>query len=246
MYPFPRHKELNLAIYSSFFSNKSSLTEKTIYSSILFRALIEFRISKLYIIDSNKRIFSLVNKLAMYSLTPPYLKKEISFNKDLGKAGLLSPMNLIYHLVHKFPVEGEIRQGKNGNYGIKNLKVKKKYDTILVINSISGKAIQYPRIYYNGFKIYESSFDELIKKENIIIGSRSGKNPLEYKSQIKKSYEEKGLTLVIGPPEGMLLSLIGKRYLDISFNFIPKQAVSDVRVEEAVISALAVLNFILE
>ncbi|AWR97283.1 hypothetical protein DFR86_06765 [Acidianus sulfidivorans JP7] len=246
MYPYPRRKELSLAIYSSFFSNKSSLIEKTIYSSLLFRALLEFRVSKLYIIEPSKDIFSLVTKLASYALSPPYLKKEIPLDKDLSKAGLLSPMNILYHQVHKFLVEGEIRLGRSNNYGIKGLKVSKSHDSILVIDSVLGKTISYPRIYYRGFEIKPISFSKLLKKDNIIIASRSGKNPIENSNEILNLYEKSGLTVVIGPPEGMLLSSLGDKYIEISFNFIPKQGVSDIRVEEAIFSTLSILNFILQ
>jgi predicted SPOUT superfamily RNA methylase MTH1 len=113
-------------------------------------------------------------------------------------------------------------------------------------DSIKGSFIQYPMIYYDGFKIHKIRFEKILEKNNLIIGSRNGKNPLKYKEEIISMYEEKGLTLLIGPPEGMLLKKLGEKFLEKSYNFIIKQGVSDVRAEEAIISSLSLLNAILE
>lgn len=246
MYPFPRRKELGLAIYSSFFHNKP-LNEKIFYTSLLFRTLVAFRVSKLYIINPSEKLHLFLKKMAKYALSPPYLKKTIPLDEDLSKVGLLAPMNIPYHTVHKFLVEGESRIGEKGNFGIKNLKIKNKQNIVLVTDSVKGKIIQYPKIYYSGFSIYRTNLKNLLKKENLIIASRSGKDPLECMSEINEMYNQLGITLLIGPPEGeLLISIRNKDYLSRSYNFIPRQGVSDVRVEEAIFSALSILNFILE
>lgn len=247
MYPFPRRKELNLVIYPSFFNDKP-WNERIFYISLLFRALIAFRVSKLYIVNPEKKLYLFIKKIANYALSPPYLKKEIPIDRDLRKVGLLPPMNISFHNVHKFLVEGEIRMGRKGNFGVKGIKPKNiTSDTILIVDSVNGKYIEYPRIYYNGFSVHKITLEKLLKKENLIIGSRSGKDPLKHKSEIKDMYDKLGVTLLIGPPEGRLLqSIKDKSYLFRSYNFIPKQGVSDVRVEEAIFSALSILNFILQ
>lgn len=247
MFPFPRRKELNLAIYSSFFLEKTA-NEQIFYIALLFRTLIVFRVSKLYLVNANNRLYSKLKKLAKYALSPPYLKREIPLDKDLSKVGLLPPMNMQSHIVHKFLVEGEIRIGKKGNFGIKELEIPyAKFDSILITDSINRKFIKYPKIYYNGFTVHKITLQDLLKKENLIIGSRSGKDPFKYKSEIQEIYDKMGLTLLIGPPEGNLLrSIKCERCIKFAYNFVPKQGVSDVRVEEAIISALSILNFILQ
>ncbi|MFP3399147.1 putative RNA uridine N3 methyltransferase [Acidianus sp.] len=245
MFPFKRRKELNIAFFSSMFSIERNLTEKTLKASLLFRFFIEYRITNVYVICSSDKEYDLLREISKYALTPPYLKKYIPISPNLRKAGLLPPMNLPSHLVHRFPVEGEIRLGRNQDFGL-HQKIRTTYRSIMFTDSIKGSFIQYPMIYYDGFKIHKIRFEKILEKNNLIIGSRNGKNPLKYKEEIISMYEEKGLTLLIGPPEGMLLKKLGEKFLEKSYNFIIKQGVSDVRAEEAIISSLSLLNAILE
>ncbi|NON62162.1 hypothetical protein HLB03_05545, partial [Acidianus sp. DSM 29099] len=66
------------------------------------------------------------------------------------------------------------------------------------------------------------------------------------KNIIRDKYEENGLTLLIGPPEGKVLERFGNNSHPLILNFVPKQGVSNVRVEEALSASLSILNMILE
>ncbi|BDC19328.1 putative RNA uridine N3 methyltransferase [Acidianus sp. HS-5] len=247
MFPYKRRNELNIAFFSSIFSIEKNLTEKTLKASLLFRFFIEFRVTNVYIIcpNSSNKEFELLKELSDYALTPPYLKKYIPISHNLKKVGLLSPMNLPFHIVHKLPIEGEIRIGKNNDFGLPQ-KIRTRHKSIIIVDSVKDSFIQYPLIYYNGFEIHKTNIEDILTKDNLIIGSRNGKDPLKYKDEIVSMYEEKGLTVLIGPPEGMLIKKLGENFLKKSYNFIIKQGVSDVRAEEAIISSLSLLNAILE
>lgn len=246
MFPFKRRKELNIAFFSSIFSIEKNLIEKTLKASLLFRFFIEFRVTKVYVIcNSSDKEYEVIKELSDYALTPPYLKKYIHISPNLRKVGLLPPMNLPFHVVHKIPVEGEIRIGKNNDFGLSQ-KIRARYKSIMIIDSVNNSFIQYPSIYYNGFEIHKVKIEDILNKDNLIIGSRNGKDPLRYKDEIISTYEEKGLTVLIGPPEGMLIKKLGESFLKKSYNFVMKQGVSDVRAEEAIISSLSLLNAILE
>ncbi|NON63332.1 hypothetical protein HLB03_11585, partial [Acidianus sp. DSM 29099] len=73
MFPYPRRKELSVALYPSFLGIRSSLIQKTLFLSFIFRLLLTFRVDRLYLIDAPSQDFNFVKKILMYSITPPYL-----------------------------------------------------------------------------------------------------------------------------------------------------------------------------
>ena len=246
IFPFPRRKELNVILFTSIFYTDRSLTEITLKTSFIVRTLSIFRVSSLYFIDDLKdpKIKRAVIDIINYALLPPYLKKKIPLKPTLKKVGLLNPINIPSHMVEKEAIEGEYRVGENGNFGLKS-KISTRANSILIINSNPLKVKPYDFFpYYNGFKTKFIELDQISSFDNIIIGSRSGKNPFEEISKIKELYEKHGITLLIGPPQGGVLKNInvGKEYV---YNFVPNQGVRDVRAEEALLISLSILNYIL-
>jgi len=244
MFEFPRRKELNVALFSSILSVESSIEEITLKISEIFRYLLIFRVSKLYIINDSPKLYNIIRKIFDYAILPQYLKRTIPRQEELSKVGLLSPMNIYSHIVHKLPTEGEVRIGKEGNFGFKN-SLNTKDSSILILDSVKLRYIKYPFIYYSGFKLIKCNLDDIKTKKNLIIGSRNGKDPFLYKREIADLYEKNGITLLIGPPKGNLINSFGLEFLIKSYNFIPKQGVSDIRAEEALISSLSILNLII-
>ncbi|ABP94267.1 MULTISPECIES: putative RNA uridine N3 methyltransferase [Metallosphaera] len=241
MFPFPRAHPLNVAIYPDMFTLKNNLTVFTLEVSDVIRALVEFRVTRLYLVDRGERShLSRIRKLMTYAMTPPYLKRNIGIDPDLSKAGLLQPINTPYHAVSNVPVEGEIRLVQRGNSGLKGCEGKNGF--MLVVNSEKCKALRYTSPFYEGPSIETISELDLGKINNVVIASRSGLDPLESIGTLRSMYQSHGITLLIGPPSGGIKSLF-KAYP--SFNFIRKQGVSDVRSKEALIASLTVLNFIL-
>lgn len=248
MFPYPRRKNLDVILFTSIFSTERTLTEITLKLSFIIRTLTIFRVSNLYFIDDlkDKKVRKTVTDIINYALLPPYLKKEVPIKNTLKKVGILNPINIPSHLVSKEVIEGEYRVGKKGNFGFKAKERNKiKNECILVIDSLNSEFIPcnfYP--YYTGFSTSFITEEELEKiKEKVIFASRSGKDPLKYRNEIKELYEKNGIALVIGPPQGGLLKKF--RNTDYVYNFIPYQGVKDVRSEEALISSLTILNFIL-
>lgn len=246
IFPFPRRKDLNVILFTSIFYADKTLTEITLKTSFIIRTLSIFRVSNLYFIDDLKdsKVKKTVMDIINYALLPPYLKKKIPLKPTLKKVGLLNPVNIPSHMVEKEAIEGEYRVGDNGNFGLKS-KISANSKTILVINSNPLKVIPYDFFpYYNGFKTKFIEQDQISSFDNIIVGSRSGKNPFEEINRIKELYEKRGITLLIGPPQGGVLKNInvGKKYV---YNFVPNQGVKDIRAEEALLISLSILNFIL-
>ncbi len=245
MFEFPRRKDLNVVLFSSTLGIESSLEEITLKLSEIFRYLLLARVSNLLVVDDSNGLYKLIKEIHRYALTPPYLKRKIPKKRALSKVGLLAPMNVYYHVVHRFPVEGEVRIGKNGDFGLKE-RLGKEFDTVLITDSTKMKYVPYQRVYYDGFQLRKIKLPEVEKMSNVIVGSRSGKDPFLHSEEIRKLYEAGGLTLILGPPKGELIRNLGEKYISRSYNFVPRQGVSDVRVEEALAFSLAVLNSILK
>ncbi len=245
MFEFPRRKDLNVVIFSSTLGVESSLEEITLKLSQIFRYLVLTRVTNLFVVDDLNGFYKIIKEIYRYALTPPYLKKKIPKKRELTKVGLLSPMNLYYHVVHKFPVEGEVRMGKDGDFGLKRRLIKE-IDTVLITDSKEVKYVRYYPIYYGGFRLRKIELSDIEKMNNVIIGSRSGKDPLLHVDEIRRLFEVYGITLVLGPPSGGIIQELGGKYIERTYNFVPRQGVSDVRTEEALAFSLAVLNFILK
>lgn len=247
IFPYSRRKDLNVILFLSIFSTERSLSEITLKVSFITRVLTIFRVTNLYWIKdiNNRKLEKIISDITNYALQPPYLKKDIPLKKSLSKAGLLNPINIPSHIVAKEPIEGEYRIGKKGIFGLKD-RIQTKSKIILITDSNTLKFREYNIYpYYNGFKFYFLKIDNLKKFDNLIIGSRSGKDPLAEKNEIKKLYESKGISLLIGPPEGKVLKEFDIQHNEHIYNFIPHQGVKDIRAEEALLSSLSVLNFIL-
>jgi|BEDMetMinimDraft_2_1075160.scaffolds.fasta_scaffold01221_2 hypothetical protein len=249
MYPFPRYKPLNVALFLSTFDIENSLLEITLKLSFILRVASTFRVSKIYWIEDSsksKKLKNIVNDLTKYMLLPPYLKKYISIKPHLRKVGMASPLNIPLHAVSRSGIEGEIRLGYKGDFGIINVKkLNTNYNSILILDSLNLDYIPYRNPYYNGVKMNFVKLEKILKLDNLIIASRSGKNPVKNVQEIINLYKKSGITLLIGPPKGNLLYKLGEKYLTKSYNFAINQGVSDIRVEEALAYSLSILNVLL-
>ena len=246
IFTFPRRKDLNVILFTSIFSTDKTLTEITIKTSFIVRTLSIFRVSNLYLVNDLKdsRVKKTVMDIINYALLPPYLKKKVPLKSTLKKAGLINPVNIPSHIVEREAVEGEYRVGKEGEFGFESRNIKSK--SILVINSNPLKVKPYDFFpYYNGFKTKFIKQDQIFLMNNLVIGSRSGKNPFNEIDKIKKLYENCGISLLIGPPQGGLLKNMNSKKYEYIYNFIPNQGVKDVRAEEALLASLSILNYIL-
>ncbi|WP_338604823.1 putative RNA uridine N3 methyltransferase [Sulfolobus tengchongensis] len=247
MFPFSRYKPLNVVLFMSTFDIENTLLEITLKLSFILRVTNTFRVNKIYWIkDSPKseRIAKIITEITRYTLSPPYLKKYIPYSKNLKKVGIMEPVTLPSHLIFRQITEGEIRIGHKGDFGI-NTKLNPDLKAILITDSLKLDYVPYNNLYYNGVKNEFIEFKNIFNFENLIIASRSGKNPLKNMEEIVNLYKRSGLTLVIGQPTGNLLHNLGKQYLEKSYNFVIKQGVSDVRVEEALAYSLSILNLLL-
>ena len=264
--------KLSIAIPESSLSDESTKLDKTRKISVLARACAIFRIETIYVYQegSNREDRNLLVTILKYLETPQFLRKRL-FPKtnELKFAGVLQPLKIPSHVTpanSKKINQGDIREGI-----VVTLKGKKFVDAgINELVPYFGKESAGKRITvifktgYPNFSIKEIQHNEvpnywgyLVKeradlfslisqwKGNIIITSRKGKVATKEKiSKYTKSNEP--TLLVFGSPSKGVHEILGGKMKKVqnakSLNFFPNQATETVRLEEALLGTLAVIN----
>lgn len=264
--------KLSVAIPESALSDESLKIDKTRKVSVLARACAIFRIDTIYVYQegNTKSDGNLMIMILKFLETPQFLRRRL-FPKmnDLKFAGVLLPLKIPSHITPanaKKINRGDIREGI-----VVSLKGKRFVDVGInqlipfFGNTSVGKRITvqfkegYPRLSvkeinksevpaYWGYSIKEranlySLLDEW--KGNIIITSRKGKTAT--KEQISKYTKmDKPILVVFGSPEKGVHEILGGKMKNVqnarSLNFFPNQATETVRLEEAVLGTLAIIN----
>jgi predicted SPOUT superfamily RNA methylase MTH1 len=215
---------------------------------------------------------SLIRTILKYLETPQYLRRGL-FQKisELRFAGSLSPLKIPHHthisdsheiktgniregmivyakgrkfvdvgLEHLIPYSGEDKVGKRVT-----MQFKTGYPELLV-KQISRNEIKQ----YWGYEVKESANLRTLLSgwnSNVILTSKKGK--IIHKAQ--KYFEEisnNPVLIVFGSPERGIHEILGISIKEIpksqSLNFFPEQATETVRLEEAILGTLAVLNIL--
>ncbi|MGY8730015.1 MAG: putative RNA uridine N3 methyltransferase [Nitrosopumilus sp.] len=264
--------KISVAIPTSALQDESLKIDKTRKISVLARACAIFKIETIYVYQegNNGSDGSLMSMILKYLETPQFLRRRL-FQKmnDLKFAGVLHPLKIPSHVTPsdaKKIVVGDIREGI-----IVSVKGKKWVDVgINQLLQFYGKTptgkrvtIQfkegYPKLsikeidnsgseVYWGYEVKEKSnlFSLLSEwKGNVIITSRKGKTAS--KEQLEKyTKTDEPLLVVFGSPEKGVHEIIGGRMNKVqnakSLNFFQNQATETVRLEEALLGTLAIIN----
>jgi predicted SPOUT superfamily RNA methylase MTH1 len=125
-------------------------------------------------------------------------------------------------------------------------------------NSISGVPIQKSEIKkYWGYevKFFQEALNKFIERfsKSLKIATSKKGSLLKMKDLdlFQKLGDYKGALLLFGSPSMGLFDIFGKNnlelrdWVDYVINFIPKQGTQTVRAEEAIVSALAIINYLL-
>ncbi len=264
--------KLSVAIPESALSDESLKIDKTRKISVLARACAIFKIDTIYVYQegSKKTDSGLMVMILKYLETPQFLRRRL-FPKmnDLKFAGVLQPLKIPSHITpvnSKKIKAGDIREGI-----IVNIKGKKFVDVGInqliqyYGNTTTGKRVTvrfkegYPRLSvkdvdkseistYWGYSVKERAnlFSVLSEwKGNIIITSRKGK-PISREQLSKYAKSDEHTLVVFGSPERGVHEIIGGRMNKVqnakSLNFFPNQATETIRLEEALLGTLAIIN----
>jgi hypothetical protein len=213
----------------------------------------------------------LLSTILRYLETPQYLRKAL-FPKidELRYAGILHPLQIPHHSLSSNPKNlkpGDIREGVVVHHkGKKFVDIgiyqpipyfgrehEKKRITIqikTVAPTITIKEISENEVkQYWGYKVKErSNLVKLLEEWNgdIILTSRKGKDATLKQTQ-DYSKSTKPLLLVFGAPDRGLYEILGNKINQLhnakAFNFFANQATATVRLEEAMLGIMSILNF---
>jgi predicted SPOUT superfamily RNA methylase MTH1 len=218
----------------------------------------------------NKNDSMLLSTLLKYLETPPYFRRQLfQKSKLLSYSGVLQPLNISNHLVSSNPKlikNGDQRDGLIINYkGKKFVDIgiskpipyfgKMKPGTRIAVKIIDSKPkfkikeISREEIKdYWGYKVKErgnlfSTLSSWIGK--IILTSKKGKifTPSDVGKFIKSN---DSILLVFGTTNKGIHEILGTDIKKIQnskiFNFFPNQATQTVRLEEALLGTLSIIN----
>ena len=264
--------KLSVAIPESSLSDESLKIDKTRKISVLARACAIFKIDTIYVYQegNHKEDGSLMVMILKYLETPQFLRRRL-FPKmnDLKFAGVLHPLKIPSHITpanSKNIRRGDVREGV-----VVSIKGKRFVDAGInqlipfFGNTAIGKRVTvqfkegHPKFSvkeinkseapdYWGYSVKERAnlFSLLNEwKGNTIITSRKGKTAT--KEQIAKyTKSDQPLLLVFGSPEKGVHEILGGKMKNVqnakSLNFFHDQATQTVRLEEALLGTLAIIN----
>ena len=264
--------KLSVAIPESALSDESLKIDKTRKISVLARACAIFKIDTIYVYQegNSKTDGNLMVMILKYLETPQFLRRRL-FPKmnDLKFAGVLQPLKIPSHVT---PVNSKKINPKDIREGIVISVKGKKFVDVGINQLIPffgktaiGKRVTvqfkegYPKLSvkevdksevqtYWGYSVKERAnlFSILAEwKGNIIITSRKGKTAT--KEQVSKYIKSDQPTLVVfGSPEKGIHEILGGKMKNVqnakSLNFFPNQATETIRLEEALLGTLAIIN----
>lgn len=220
--------------------------------------------------NGSDRDRSLLRNLLRYIETPQYLRRILyPISDEFQFAGSLSPLKIPSHVQTSDPKKikaGDVRDGvvvqykgkKYVNVGFDQLipfyskdnegkriivKFKEGYPT-LSVKQIEKEEISQ----YWGYDIKEiSNLSTFLTTwgSSIILTSRKGK-PIHKTQKYFDEISREHILLVFGSPKKGVHEILGKNLGNIPrsqvLNFFPNQATETVRLEEAILGTLAVLN----
>ena len=264
--------KLSIAIPESSLSDESTKMDKTRKISVLARACAIFKVDTIYVYQegNNKEDKNLIVTILKYLETPQFLRKRL-FPKmnELKFAGVLQPLKIPSHVTPTNPKKinkGDVRDGiivsakgkRFVDVGINQLvpyfgkesvgkrttvQFKTGYPDFSVKEILRNEVQE-----YWGYSVKERSnlFSLMTEwKGNIILTSRKGKTAT--KEQLSKYLKTDVPTLLIfGSPEKGVHEILGGKLKNIqnakALNFFPNQATETVRLEEALLGTLSIIN----
>lgn len=264
--------KISVAIPDSALSDESVKIDKTRKISVLARACAIFKVDTIYVYreGNNDEDRNLLVTVLKYLETPQFLRKRLYPKmNELKFAGVLQPLRIPSHVTPANPKKinaGDIREGilvgikgkKFVDVGINQLVPyfgKEDVGKRVTIQFKNGypdfmiKEIQRNEISkYWGYSVKERAnlFSLMSEwKGNLIITSRKGKTST--RDQITKYTKSQEPTLLVfGSPEKGVHEILGGKMKNIQntkiLNFFPNQSTETVRLEEALLGTLAIIN----
>src|SRR5919107_1380830 len=240
-----------ITIPDSSLSDEQTKRDKSIKIAQFARACSIFRVKRIYVYHYSLSHFEkddleLLRTILLYLDTPQYLRKMLfPMMHQLQYAGILHPIKAPHHTV----VEDikKVRQGE-GTEGKKvNVRFISSYPNLKAVQATAEDIS-----YYWGYEVKEvPSLSKLltsVEKTQIIITSRKGRYFKNSEAAIvEQAKNVRNILVVFGAPKHGVHDIIAKEgasikpYLHV-VNMFPNQGTETVRLEEAVLGTLAILN----
>ncbi|AEA46997.1 putative RNA uridine N3 methyltransferase [Archaeoglobus veneficus] len=257
----------SIAIPSSALINERDEKIKAYKVGQIARAAAIFRVDEIIIYRDPKLDESdFIADVLQYLETPQYLRKYlIPIKPSLKYAGVLPPLRIPSHRPKDLKI-GEVRDGvvrrvgPDGtawvDVGVKALALLKREKSRyklksgarvtvrvcstkpLVVEEVEPREVEE----YWGYKVRKAELDEVLRREEVVLTSKRCHKP-----GIGEIASLKSPTLVFGSPEeGVheIAARLGVKLPSRCWNIVPNQGTETVRLEEAVIAALAIINFL--
>ncbi|MCS7130437.1 MAG: hypothetical protein NZ872_03355 [Archaeoglobaceae archaeon] len=248
-------EKLVVAIPSSSLINENDEKIKIYKIGIIARALAIFRVEELLIYrDPILDETELIKEVLEYLETPQYLRKElIPMSEKLRFVGVLPPLAIPSHKSKHLKI-GELREGvvkrvapdgtrwvDIGVEALAPLKCEEPKGARVTVRVVSKTPLLVEKAKaeeYWGYKVKSAELKDVLKRKDVIVTSRKGRVPKP--EEIRKG------TFVFGNPKEGVFEIMKRMGIDMeveAWNTIPMQGVRTVRLEEAIICTLAIVNF---
>jgi len=247
---------LSIAIPSSSLINEKDEKIKTYKVGMIARAAAVFRVDEIIIyhdplLDETEFIAEILEFLE----TPQYLRKHIyPLKNSLKFAGILPPLAIPSHKSKHLKV-GEVREGvvrhvapdgtrwvDIGVEALAPMRSEAEKGARVTVRVCSKNPLRVeeaePQEYW-GYKVKKLSLNELAKRENLVVTSRRC-------GIVEPPALRRDVTLVFGNPEEGVFEIARRLGVDMEaecWNVVPNQGTRTVRLEEAILAALSLINF---
>ncbi|MEM2726908.1 MAG: putative RNA uridine N3 methyltransferase [Archaeoglobaceae archaeon] len=248
-------EKLAVAIPSSALINETDEKIKTYKLGIIGRALAIFRVEEVIIYrDPILDETDFIKAVLEYLETPQYLRKGlVPIDEKLRFVGVIPPLAIPSHKSKHLKI-GELREGvvkrvapdgtrwvDIGVEALAPLKCEEPKGARVTVRVVSKTPLLVEKAKadeYWGYKVKEAGLEEVLKRKDVIVASRKGRVP--------RIGELRMGTFVFGNPKEGVFEIMKRMGIDMeveAWNTIPMQGVRNVRLEEAIISTLAIVNF---
>jgi predicted SPOUT superfamily RNA methylase MTH1 len=219
------------------------------------------------------RDYETAKEIFEYMETPQYLRRRLIRRKsELESAGILPPLKIPHHLKESKVVQDEIREAvlflQNGKL-VADVGTSQPADfdghgqpgqrvTVQIVSTrpLSAKIAKPPRGVYWGFEVRRApSLARFLRSSNfqlLIFTSRLGESLAVKRAELEtKSKVAERALLCFGSPDAGVDFMLTQDHATISdfpnalyLNFFPYQKVATIRLEEAIIGCLSIINFL--
>jgi len=254
---------LSVAIPSSALINENDPKIKMFKLGLIARACAIFRVEEIIVYRDPKLDESdFIKDVLEYLELPQYLRRHlIPIKPTLRYVGVLPPLRIPSHKPKRLKV-GEVREGvvrrvapdgtcwvDIGLDALALLKPKRrlKRGARVTVRVCSKKPLVVEEAEpdeYWGYKVRKAELKDILRRKNVVITSRRcGVVGLE---ELRRCVREP-LTLIFGSPEEGVFEIAERLGLKVDakcWNTVPMQGVETVRLEEAVLATLAIVNWV--